>query len=89
MRFKATIKVGLRKQHIDPESETVKKSLFDLNFQVSQVRVSKIYEIVLEAGSKKEAEAIAKAMCVRLLVNPTKDEYDLEVEPVGGSATTP
>ena len=86
MKFKAIIEVRLRKDHLDPEAETVKKALFDLNFQVSQVKMSRIYEIVLEASSKKEAEVVAKTMCSRLLVNPTKDDYSLEVEPIGAAA---
>lgn len=88
MKFRAAIEVRLRKGHLDPESETVRKALFDLNFQVSHVRTAKIYEVTLEASSKKEAETIAKTMCSRLLVNPTRDEYVLEVEPVG-SETKP
>ena len=86
MKFRATIRVGLRKDYVDPESETVKKTLTDLNFQVSQVRISKTYEIVVDAGTKKDAENAARSMCARLLVNPTKDEYSLEVEPISGSS---
>ena len=86
MKFRAIVEVRLRKDHLDPESETVKKALFDLNFQVSQVKTARIYEIVLEAGSKKDAEAVAKTMCSRLLVIPTRDDYKLEVEPFGSTA---
>lgn len=85
MKFKARIEVRLRKDEIDPEAETVKKSLIDLNFPVSQVKMAKVYEIVIEAGSRKDAESAAKLMCSRLLVNPTKDEYKAEVVEVGGS----
>lgn len=85
MKFRARIEVKLRKEQLDPESETVKKSLFDLGFQLSHVRTAKIYEITLDAGSKKEAEASVKTMCARLLVNPTKDEYRFEVEAVGNA----
>ena len=85
MKFKARIEVELRRDSTDPESETIKKSLFDLNFQVSQVKVSKVYEITLEAGTKKDAESIVRNMCTRLLVNPSKDEFKLEVEPLGST----
>ncbi len=85
MKFKARIEVRLRREQLDPESETVKKSLLDLGFQLSQVRTAKIYEMILDAASKKEAEASAKLMCARLLVNPTKDDYKLEVEPIGST----
>ena len=86
MKFKARIEVRLRKDEIDPEAETIKKSLIDLNFSVTQIKMAKVYEMVLEAGSKKDAESAVKLMCTRMLVNPTKDEYKTEVVEVGGSA---
>ncbi|MDA4130015.1 MAG: phosphoribosylformylglycinamidine synthase subunit PurS [Thaumarchaeota archaeon] len=82
MRFRATIEVGLRKDHFDPESETIKKTLRDLNFQVNSLRVLKVYQIVLDSGSKKEAETTVRKMCSRLLVNPTKDDFHFKVEPI-------
>ncbi|MGI0091919.1 MAG: phosphoribosylformylglycinamidine synthase subunit PurS [Nitrososphaerales archaeon] len=90
MKFKARIEVRLRRDSPDPESETIKKSLVDLNFQVLQVKVAKVYEITFDAATRKDAEALARTMCARLLVNPTKDEYEFRVEPtVGGSAAKP
>ncbi len=85
MKFKARIEVKLRKDEIDPEAETVKKSLVDLNFAVSQVKMAKVFEITIDSNSKKDAESAARMMCSRLLVNPTKDEYKAEVVEVGGS----
>ena len=85
LKFKARIEVRLRKDSTDPESATIKKSLQDLNFQSSQVKVAKVYEITLEAGTKRDAESIVKAMCSRLLVNPSKDEFKFEVEPIGST----
>ena len=82
MLFKASIEVGLRKDHFDPEAETIRKTLLDLNFPITHLQVSKMYEIVLDSGSKKEAETIVKKMCTRLLVNPTKDNFHFKVEPL-------
>ena len=82
MRFKASIEVGLRKDHFDPESETIKKTLLDLNFPVKSVRVVKVYQILLDSSTKKDAEGTIKKMCSRLLVNPTKDDFHFKVEPV-------
>jgi phosphoribosylformylglycinamidine synthase subunit PurS len=83
LRFRATIEIGLKKDSVDPESETVKRTLQDLSFPVTNVRVLKVYEITIDSGTKKEAEAIVRSMCSRLLVNPTKDEFNFEVEPLG------
>ena len=89
MRFKARVEVRIRKDQLDPESETIRRSLFDLGFQITQLRTAKVYEIQLEAESKKEAEAAAKTMCSRLLVNPVKDDFSIEVEQVGSTAPKP
>lgn len=80
LRFKASIEVGLRKDHFDPEAETIRKTLLDLNFPVNNLRVTKVYQIVLDSGTKKEAETTVKKMCTRLLVNPTKDDFHFKVE---------
>ncbi len=85
MKFKARIEISLKRDYLDPESETVKRTLLDLNFPVDGVRTRKVYEIILDSGNKKDAEASVRAMCSRLLVNPTKDEFEIEVEPVGSS----
>ncbi len=47
-----------------------------------------MYELFLDSGTKKDAEASVRAMCSRLLVNPTKDEFEFEVEPVGNNSET-
>jgi phosphoribosylformylglycinamidine synthase subunit PurS len=87
LKFRARVEVSLRKDHTDPESETVKRTLLDLNFPVNGVRIRKVYEITVESDTKKDAETSVRAMCTRLLANPTKDEYEFEVEPIGKSST--
>lgn len=88
MKFRARIEIGLKGDHLDPESETVKRTLLDLNFPVTNVKTRKVYEVVVDSGTKKDADTIVRAMCSRLLVNPTKDEFEFEVEPAGSSAET-
>jgi phosphoribosylformylglycinamidine synthase subunit PurS len=83
LKFRAKIEIGLKKGSVDPESETVKRTLLDLSFPVSVVLVKKVYEITIYATTKKDAEATVRSICSRLLVNPTKDEFSFEVEPIG------
>ena len=85
MKFKARIEVRLRGDTVDPEGETIKRSLIDMNFPISGTKLGKIYELVLEAKTKKDAEGLAQLMCSRLLANPVKDEYEFSVEEVGSS----
>lgn len=86
-KFKARIEVRLRKDESDPEAETVKKSLIDLNFPISASKISKVYELTFDAKSKKDADIMAKQICTRLLVNPTKDEYKVEVVELGSTVS--
>jgi len=88
LKFKARIEIGLKKDHLDPESETVKRTLLDLNFPINSVRTRKVYEITVDSGYKRDAEAEARAMCLRLLVNPSKDEFQIEVDHVGSTAAS-
>jgi len=75
MEYIARVEVGLKPGHSDPEGETTKASLLELNYPVDSVKVSKIYEMRLEANSFEEAERCVEEMCRRLLANPVKDNY--------------
>jgi phosphoribosylformylglycinamidine synthase len=79
MRFKAEIKVTLKPGHSDPEGETTARALRELNYPVEGVNVSKVYAIYLEENSTLEARKMADEMCRRLLANPTKDNYEIEI----------
>ena len=66
--------------HSDPEGETTAQLLKELGYEIETVNVSKVYTATLEAGSKKEAVTKAEEMCKRLLANPTKDNYSVNIE---------
>lgn len=80
MKYIVRAEVRLKPGHIDPEGETTKNALIELKYPVRSVRVSKIYEILLEASSIDEAKHLAEEMCRRLLANPVKDDYKYTVE---------
>ena len=82
MRYVARVEVGLKPGHSDPEGETTRDSLLELNYPVESVKVSKVYEITLEAASLEEAEKCVEEMCRRLLANPVKDVYTFKLEEV-------
>ena len=79
MRFRAEIRVMLKPGHSDPEGETTARALRELNYPVNGVSVSKVYTIYLEEASKIEARKKADEMCRRILANPTKDDYEIEI----------
>lgn len=80
MKYRAKVEVELKPGHSDPEGETTRQSLSELNYPVKSVGVSKVYEIVLEAKSLSEAKKMVDDMCKRLLANPVKDNYSFDVE---------
>ena len=80
MRYRLRIEVSLKPGHSDPEGETTARLLRELGYKVETANVSKVYSIVLEAESPKEAEKKAEEMCKKLLANPTKDNYSFAIE---------
>jgi len=80
MKYCAKVEVRLKPGHSDPEGETVKQSLAQLNYPVLSVCAGKIYEIALEARSLNEAKKMIDEICRRLLANPVKDNYVFEIE---------
>ena len=79
MRYVATIYVRLKLGYSDPEGETTARALRGLGYRVTEVRASKAYDVTLEAETREEAEAAVEEMCRRLLTNPTKDDYRIEI----------
>ena len=80
MLYKARVEISLKPGHSDPEGETTAHSLKELAYPVKQVGVSKVYTIVLEAETKHNASTQIEEMCKLLLANPTKDDYQYQVE---------
>ena len=80
MKYRAKIEVSLKPGHTDPEGNTTQHLLKELGYAVTEVGVSKVYNIQLEASSIKDAKAKAEEMAKRLLANPTKDNYTITVE---------
>jgi phosphoribosylformylglycinamidine synthase len=80
MKYRAKIEVALKPGHSDPEGETISRLLKELGYTVDSVNVSKVYNILLEGKTSKDAQAKAEEMSKRLLANPTKDNYTITVE---------
>lgn len=82
MKFAARVHVTLKKGYSDPEGETTVKALRGLGYHVLDVRVGKVYDISLEVGDEEEAKRLIDEICLRLLANPTKDDYHFELRSV-------
>ena len=80
MKYCLRIEVSLKPGHSDPEGETTARLLKELGYRVEAANVSKVYSVILEAASERDANAKAEEMCKRLLANPTKDNYAIAIE---------
>jgi len=79
MKYAAKIEVSLKPGHSNPEGETTARLLIELGYSVQAVDVSKVYTLHLDAASLTEAKVKAEEMSKRLLANPTKDNYTINV----------
>jgi phosphoribosylformylglycinamidine synthase len=77
--MKVRIEVRLRRGNFDPEGDATSKSLKELGFPAGEVMVSKVYTVDLMMDSREKAESTASEMCRKLLANPTKDDFLVEV----------
>ena len=77
--MKVRILVSLKPGILDPQGKAVEQGLHGFGFQVEHVRIGRLIELEVPAGDKVEAEAQARAMCDKLLVNPVMEKASIEV----------
>ncbi len=74
------VEITLRSELHDPEGAVVRSSVHDLGYpQVLDVRSGKVYYISIRSRAKDCAISIADELCRRLLANPVKDVYRIDV----------
>jgi phosphoribosylformylglycinamidine synthase subunit PurS len=78
--YRVEVRVMPRGALLDPQGEAVAHALHALGFaEVSRVRVGKHLVLDVEAPTRDEAAARARAMCDRLLANPVVEDFDVAV----------
>ncbi len=76
--MKISIIVTLKKAVLDPQGNTIKKALNNMNFKnVNDVRQGKYFEIEIDEKKKKKAEEKADDMCNKLLANLVIEDYKI------------
>jgi len=79
--FRVEVRVMPRATLLDPQDQAVEHALQALGFgDVGAVRVGKYLVLQVQAATRDEAMARAKAMCDRLLANPVTEDYHVAVE---------
>jgi len=80
--YRVEILVTPRPGLLDPEGNAIHNALRSLGWKaVEEVRVGKVIDLELEAGTEEEARSEADAMCRKLLANPVTEDYEVQVRP--------
>ena len=78
--MKVKIEVMLRDAILDPQGNTIKKSLNDLGFKnVKSVRQGKLIEIELNSSSSNKENKNIQKMCEDVLTNSLTEEYKIKI----------
>ncbi len=79
--YKATVNVTLRKSILDPKGKATHHALQNLGLkEVKGVRIGKLIELDIDAGSEKEAYELAENACTQLLANEVMEDYTINIE---------
>jgi phosphoribosylformylglycinamidine synthase subunit PurS len=81
MRWKAEIKVNLKKGILDPQGKTIENALNSMGYkQVKDVRVGKDISLYISDENKDLALAKLDDMCKKLLSNPVIEDYVIDIQ---------
>jgi len=79
--LKIAVIVTLKKDVLDPQGTTIKKTLEGMSFNnINNIRQGKYFEIDIDEKNKKKAEEKVNEMCKKLLANLVIEDYKI-VEP--------
>ena len=80
MSYSARVSVMLKPGIADPQGQTIERALPALGYTgVEDVRVGKVIELNVSAGSEGEARSRIEEMCERLLANPVIESYEITI----------
>tara|TARA_B100000378_G_scaffold156237_1_gene125945 strand:- start:233 stop:475 length:243 start_codon:yes stop_codon:yes gene_type:complete len=76
--LKISVIVTLKKDVLDPQGKTIKKTLESMSFKnVNDVRQGKYFEIDIDEKNQKKAEEKIEQMCKKLLANLVIEDYKI------------
>ena len=76
--MKISVVVTLKKDVLDPQGKTIKKTLESMSFKnLNDVRQGKYFEIDIDEKNQKKAEEKVEEMCKKLLTNLVIEDYKI------------
>jgi len=82
MKYIAIIQIRLKQGILDPEGDTIKKTLAQLGYPVTKFSTEKNMVVELDAINDVAAKDIVQDMCDTILANPVLHEYEIDVQKV-------
>src|SRR5215467_10496123 len=80
-QMKARVTVTLKSGILDPQGKAIEGALKSLGVNgVASVRQGKVFDIELEGGDRKQAEAALKQAADKLLANTLIENYQVELK---------
>ncbi len=78
--MKARVIVTLKSGVLDPQGKAIEGALRSLGIDgIASVRQGKVFDVELQSGSRKQAEAALRQAADRLLANTLIENYDVKV----------
>lgn len=78
--MKGRVTVRLKPGVLDVQGKAIANALDSLGFTGADVRVGKVFEVVLDAPDAQSARARLAEMAEKLLANPVMESWTVEVE---------
>ena len=76
--MKILVVVTLKRDVLDPQGKTIKKTLESMSFKnINDVRQGKYFEIDIDEKNQKKAEEKVEEMCKKLLTNLVIEDYKI------------
>ena len=76
--MKISVIVTLKRDVLDPQGKTIKKTLESMSFKnINDVRQGKYFEIDVDEKNLKKAEEKVEEMCKKLLTNLVIEDYKI------------
>lgn len=81
--YLAKIIVTKKGSNLDPQGETIKNALQNLDFKkVNDVKQGSYFEVKIDSDNQTEAKQITNSICKELLVNQNMESYKFSLEEV-------
>jgi len=79
-KFTAKIEVKFKAGVLDPQGETIKHALLNLNYSdIESVKTGKLFWVELESESIASARKTVKELSDKLLANPVIEDFEVEI----------